>query len=298
MKNYSLSYTFNYILKKRFEKSGLIFLCLLLSALGGMAQASILDKGLNHRRSSLQQGRLYKMSFSETWSRYPAPDVILNIFRDRFSVGSFATLSTECNQLSENNRAQLGESMPISGLPAIDNPNSTFVNWYLKCLVEYIGADDGNLAVVEDIPKADGTYESKISDRDIVDIENLFGPEVIQECKAKDDELGSLSDPSKKVSLIKFSCRWQKLSTEIRVKYIRGLIEKYIGPEDVLIDLEIADSETAYVQMLFEELDNFMQKPDRRYEFLKVNPNEGNLTLRDASKILKFLINLDDNLKF
>ena len=75
---------------------------------------------------------LRRASFTEEWSRYPAPDVVLNDLLAKFPAVKFEVLSEQCRQLVDENRIALGDSDPITGAPAMDQPNTAFVKWYVR----------------------------------------------------------------------------------------------------------------------------------------------------------------------
>lgn len=77
-------------------------------------------------------------SFAPKQRRYYATDELIKMLQRTFSGISFESIIPDCRELTEANRAVLGDIMPQTGSPIFSAPSSSFVRWYVKCLNEYI----------------------------------------------------------------------------------------------------------------------------------------------------------------
>lgn len=279
-------------------KTTLMILSLILAVGVGSDARAGAAQGAGLSRKAIKS-LVRKTSFIETWSRYPAPDAIIAGFRNGFQGASSMQVGVDCKILTDNNRSLLGDSDPLTGAPAVDHPNSTFVNWYTNCLASYIKSEDQGLTGWVYTKQPDGSMSANQKNMKIEEFRRFFSSAVIDECLKNDDPYGSLKDPTGTVNVSSFTCRWTSLSAEVKSGFARQLLEKFIGPEEVILDLELAESENALAAVMIDEVDGFNAKPDNRFQMLGVtSAGNGALTVRDAAKILKFLINLEDTLKY
>jgi hypothetical protein len=212
-----------------------------------------------------QKAVLIKAAFAENWMRYPAPDAILQKFIDKFSVKSLGRVRAECQHLTDDTRALLGTADPLTGQAVVDAPSEPFVNWYSSCLAEYIKSEDSDF------------FSTNTSGPSRFDLQKFYGKKVIAEC----------TEPN--------SCSWDGLSAAAKADMVQTFVHKYIGPEEVLIDLGVASSETEYVQKVVSLADQFSAHPDNTYDFLTNISSSGTaVTVRHAGLILKFIVNVGD----
>jgi hypothetical protein len=249
-----------------------------------------------------------KTSFKESWSRYPSPNSIINNLAGHFPLADQSRLSRDCRGLTVDNRSFLGDSDPVSGSPTIESPNSTFVNWYLNCISEFIKLENLGL-VLSKYVKSDGkTYFT--SDLPIAEVKNFFTSDVIDECTLVDDPDKRLSQTNGIVQVQSFGCRWKSITIKTKLNLIRHLTEKYIGPSDVLIDLQIADSDEIFAKNILAQVEKFSfeysqpgatdaaRSAKGKFRFLEVDTNNQELIVVEAVKIIKLLINLEDTLRY
>jgi hypothetical protein len=79
-----------------------------------------------------------KISFLQSWYRYPAPDMVIKALRKNFPTVNPENISEDCRNLTENNRTLLGDSDPGSGVPSLTAPSEAFNNWHNGCVIEYV----------------------------------------------------------------------------------------------------------------------------------------------------------------
>ena len=240
-------------------------------------------------------------SFTENWLRYPSPDVVLNKFRRQFPAEIMGQITVNCRQLTPENRALLGDSDPASGRAAVDRPNSSFVNWYTGCLVEYIKAEN-QLSTMrrKDLPpNPDGSPTYAYRNSNVSELRAYYGDSVINDCIANESSNSGLKVDSNEVT---FNCSWKALSPETQVELTRKLVRKFVGPEEILVEHGLAESENAFIDILLEEVNGFNLAPDSRYLFLQTSGTTtmqpGTLSVNLAVMILKTLIGVQDTLMY
>jgi hypothetical protein len=226
-------------------------------------------------------------AFENTWSRSPSPDAILKKFHLDFPFANLADIPNDCRALTKDNRSLLGDSDPVSGSPAIDNPNSAFVSWYQGCLTQYIRMEDRGLVEKRTISfTGGGASQETISPRLVSDFQDFFTPQVIEECRKKDDKDKAIGKPGDTMNLYSFRCRWKILSPAAKAALVEKIMEQYIGPPEVRQDLGVPGD---FAAMVLKELDGYSAARDSRYDFLLPYP-QARGDIRNATAILKFLI--------
>jgi hypothetical protein len=293
---------------------------------------------MSHMMTVTPPSRLKKnISFQENWSRYPSPDVILNKLRQDFPTANLM-FTSECQVLTKANRSLLGDSQPMTGRPAVDSPNSSFINWYGSCVVSLIQqetnaaaelagepafiANNGGTALNEckasfdaDVAKEQAEYQAqmKVYREYLETVKRETAEEAAAWTKArKSDPHGKKPMQSKMKAQFMFEpsapyaktfepkmCEWNKLSPEGKGRIINSYLEKYIGPEDVIIDLGLAESEKELSDTLRTYIDGFAAAPTDKFNFLiYVTPNASYFLTTDAVLMMKLLIHLEDINKY
>ena len=123
---------------------------------------------------------LARASFDPNSRRYAAPYDVLQTLKRLFPAAP-GRVSRGCSELTESNRAVLGDDSPDTGRPAIAQPSGGFVRWYALCLKEYVDASAGGAAWPKDLPSSPWSALAK-SRRDAIlhgEIERLIGPEEV-----------------------------------------------------------------------------------------------------------------------
>jgi len=250
--------------------------------------------GMFKNANAIDQRLLHKASFEQNWNRYPAPDEILRAFSYKFPLVHRQSVPDSCRILNIDNRGMLGDNEPATGVPSVSHPNSPFVNWYATCLAAYIKAEpDDAFKSYYLVYNGDGSSEYKNRTITSANFENMFSKDVMQECRTS-GELAKNFDVNP--SLSAFTCRWKSLSFSGKIQYVQRLIRAAIGPEDVVKDLGIADSEATLVKRLLDEVERFETSRDHRYDFFGTAPTE--LSVLYVTMMLKFLINIEDTLRY
>jgi hypothetical protein len=235
---------------------------------------------------------LHKAAFVEDWSRYPTPDSILAQLVQSFP--STSSAPANCSTINEENRLLLGDSMPASGVPAIANPNSSFANWYMNCIVQFIQTDRSYAGRSEYRMVQGVRTLVTLSETDLIE---YWGQEAMDICLYKDPPTSIYLGNAEKISSIMNGCSWLKLNMKARMEIAKKLLHRFIGPADVITDLGIANSEDELAKILVDQVDEFTQKPDARYDSL-LKDDFSTVDLGKSVQILEFLINLIDFMKY
>ncbi len=226
--------------------------------------------------------KLYNAAFQQDWSRYPTPHaIILKLKRDFPSVYS-GYIDGDCTALSNSNRALIGDSNASTGRPTVDQPNSSFNIWYLGCLTKYINAQFNY---------------SSFNSKD--DLNNFYGEDIVQSIVSSARHTPDLLNDVGTLSYVIGGSLWSNLTTDQQKSIVTNWIEKLIGPEEILVDLNIASSMDVLVERVTTELNKQNEQPTSTYSFLVGLPRETNqLQLNDAIGMTQFLLNLLDTLKY
>lgn len=274
-----------------------------------------------------------KASFTENWSRYPSPDVIIARLHQDFPDGAFTYTNTGCNIMNDENRGLLGDSSPQTGKPAVDNPNSSFISWYSNCVTNLIkneayasgGTDEerfkqinGELAFGLCQKAIDSKYEKDLAAyEESKKIYNAAQEKYQKELEAYKSDLEKARkhrkfplptmpdypqynisfEPLKPTDFHSTDCSWTALSADAKTRLINQFLERYIGPNDVIVDLQLADSEQELSEKIRDYVDDYAQAQDARFDFLFAT-KEKDLILERAVRVIKLLIHLEDIQKF
>lgn len=261
-------------MKLRIVLSILIF----VTASNGFAAMSSL------RPAAPKRSKLDKViSFTENWRRYPAPDVIIERFWNDFLQDEAFGFHDDCMMLNSDNRAVLGDNEPATGRPVVEKPNVAFFNWYTTCLAEVIKGESE--AIRSKIDRSQSLEDAHSNAK------SFYTEAVVNECKLPSKSIHNLA-------YIGSLCRWRSLSAEAKAELVREQILRFIGPEDVVIDLEIAKSEQELIAQIIEQVD----KEDggaKMFQVLGVsNVGADGISLDHSLMVIKFLVNLTDHLVF
>jgi hypothetical protein len=152
-------------------------------------------------------------SFRENWKRYPRPDELINVLKDTFplALSTSGLVPMTCYLLSEENRSLLGDNKPSEGSPVVSQPNFSFVNWYSSCLATYISAEFGK-------------REATTDESGVLGVK----PWVNADALTKNDEARAM-----------WYSAWKNLTTVQKLSLISGVVEKMIGPAELI---ETSDS--------------------------------------------------------
>ena len=150
--------------------------------------------------SSLCHVTLATVTFKETFRRYLSGHDVFRLWAQKFPKAEFSALD-QCHEMTDANRALLGEKNPATGEPTYRTPSAAFIRWYSKCLLQWIAKD-----INASYPRNMGRF---------------FGQQAIDQIQ-KAPYSGVLSDAK--------SIPWATLSDEARAKIIRHLVVEYIGP--------------------------------------------------------------------
>lgn len=231
----------------------------------------------------------HKISFQPTWNRYLPPDVFLKTLKMRFP---YSRLTDDgCQFLNSSNRKLLGNSDPLTGKPSLQNPNSSTINWYNICLSKYVVNNQKNFLSQSNIKKmieSDGriTYQTTYQPPTEAQIRSYFGDEVIVELL---NRKGDLFDNVR-------TATWSSLNLFTQQSHLRYLVNMLIGPEDILIDLDLARTEEEFIKILSSQISELMSLPADKLTFLEVNSPE-NPSLLEITKAAQFLILFNDIMK-
>lgn len=218
----------------------------------------------------LSNSKITKASFEMTWERYPTPDMILNYMASSFPLNSVG-FGDECLTLNDANRALLGDNNALMGAPVINKPNSSFVVWYVGCLQSML--------------KSERTFiiTGKPSNEQLAIIQAYLGGSPANICiKGSTQTFGAF-------------CAWSFFSEAEKKQKIKNQILSFLGPDDVIRDLGIAQSSDELAAKILLEISDSINKKDGRYLFIDSSKE---LTLLDATQITKFLLMILDTLKY
>lgn len=137
-------------------------------------------------------------TYKDTFTRYVGGQDIFRLARQKFP-NAVWDMPNSCNGLNDQNRALLGEKNPATGEPVYRTPSTSFLNWYLKCVLQWIDQDT----------KSASSYS------------RYFGKEAI--------ELIS-HESYKEVLLNPKSHKWNALSSPIQNSIVKNMVEEWIGP--------------------------------------------------------------------
>jgi hypothetical protein len=219
---------------------------------------------------------ILRTSFEQTWERYPSPDVVLNQLMASFPLleNPSGLVGSNCLWLDDENRSLLGDNNVTTGKPLSEKPNSAFIVWYAGCIKKFMDAERSILIY--------DWKENKINEN-----VSYLGKTALTACQKK------LSLPvNNKLAQI---CHWNDLSAQIRKQKIKEQINSLIGPEEIVIDLGIAQSLDDLTDKIYNEIQDYSSKKDGRYNFLSAQ-EEPNII--GATQIIKFLILMTDIIKF
>ncbi len=221
-------------------------------------------------RVKLSNSKVTKASFEMTWERYPTPDMILNYMASSFPLNSTG-YGDECLTLNEANRALLGDNNPLLGAPVINQPNSSFVVWYVGCLQAMLKSERTIIIT------------GKPSNEQQAMIQAYLGGNPANICiKVSTQSFGAF-------------CLWSFFSEAEKKLKIKNQILSFVGPDDVIRDLGIAQSSDELADKILSEISDSINKKDGRYSFIDSSKE---LTLLDATQITKFLLMILDTLKY
>lgn len=230
-------------------------------------------------------------SFKPTWQRYPSPDVFMNRLQQQFPNCDLRQIDRDCRMLTDENRALLGDSEPHTGSPSIDTPNSATANWYNRCLAQYVKHEAYGLTKFKYTLRADGTTFAEREPRPLEFFNDYFGVAVVSEALQLENKSPTADG---RVTLSSFNILWKKLSPETQRAMIRHQMERFVGPEDVVIDLGLASSENQFVDAILGVLNKFIATPDAQtFTFLDVDGGS-RVYLSDVTKIVQYLIMFQD----
>lgn len=146
-----------------------------------------------------------KSSFRDSYVRYVSTHDFFRLLMQKFP--DVKTNQTNvCEQMTDENRAVLGEPNPVSGELAYTGPSPSFLKYYGACLLQYIDYDFEGAAA-----KPNG-------------LQRYFGKEAC----ALLEKTGQNEIFQKPAS---FS--WNTLSPEVQLSIARHLVHAMIGPEIV-----------------------------------------------------------------
>jgi hypothetical protein len=241
----------------------ILFLWLFLISLPAFSAGIKTPFGVKFSKS-----KVTKASFEMTWERYPTPDMILNYMASSFPLNSTFS-GDECLTLNEANRALLGDNNPLLGAPVINKPNSSFVVWYVGCLQSMLKSERTVI------------MGGKPSNEQQAMIQAYLGANPANICM--------------QVTTQTSSCLWSFFSEAEKKQKIKNQILSFVGPNDVIRDLGIAQSSDELADKILSEISDSINKKDGRYTFIDSSKE---LTLLDATQITKFLLMILDTLKY
>lgn len=225
---------------------------------------------VSHEWRSLRQN----VSFSEDWSRYPAPDVILETLRTQFPYIDLAAMSTSCLAETADTRTVLGANSALTGDAVIARPNSAFVVWYTGCVKEFVRAEF-SLAVFA-------------ARTDSAALTRYLGPRLSTMCRISAS--GSYETP----------CHWPNLPLADRLAGISEHIEALLGPDDVIRDSGIAANTAELALRIDTQIVSALTSDPASFAFLDISAVDGaqGFGTLQAIRAIKFLTLLNDTLKY
>lgn len=139
-------------------------------------------------------------AFAGTFKRYLSGSDLFRVWHDRFPLVPFNQFS-RCQSQQPADRATIGDPNPFDGELVFRAPGPGFVQWYGKCVLEWI---DAELALAH-----------------VKDMRPFFGPDATAALEAAGLE-GVISSPK--------GTEWTALPDAIRAKIVAHLVRAYIGP--------------------------------------------------------------------
>jgi hypothetical protein len=240
-------------------------------------------------KADVRRSLLHQVSFESTWSRYPSPDMIVEFMRRLYPHANFTNDGSlnECLALTHNNsnRTLLGDSVPALGKPVLKQPNGGFVNWYTKCVSRLILANfDDNYTAVRTKTE---TEQAALAAED-------FSSNLRDECLAR------FKYPLPPTMDALRVCPWSTLAESTKMTMIRLAIHRFIGPDEIVVDLNLASDTDALAKVILEEIESFAHVQDPNFAFLNVpvKATYEEFSAYDAVKIAHFLTLMTEVLKY
>lgn len=219
-----------------------------------------------------------KMSFSQDWSRYPSPDVILATLQMQFPLAKIDSSSASCLIVTPDNRSILGESNPLTGTPSVTNPNSSFVVWYSGCLKDFLKSEEYEFSAL--------FIRGTPAEREAL-VKTHLSEKTLALCPV--DLQGGA--PSSK-------CEWTQLTPAVRISIIESEIERLIGPDEVVRDLTLGTSVNELATRIDSKLSAIIAKNGDAFSFINMSFKSGRPDSVKAIGAVRFLILLADTLKY
>lgn len=234
---------------------------------------------------------LQSVSFTQDWSRYPAPDVLLKTLRKQFPHAEMGYDMTSCFIINEKNQTVIGQDNPLTGTPSLANPNSAFLVWYTGCVK--------SLAVAE---------QAAFSEFYVTNRFNLRASSPQQE-QAKAAEFGApyASGAIRASCPLSFAtgfpggdakCDWKNMPERTRLAIISAEIERLVGPDEVIREEGFAPSLDAFARRVDAQLLLTVTKNPGSLAFLQIYAGTSYLSPIALLPALRFLILLNDTLKY
>ncbi|MES2964902.1 MAG: hypothetical protein V4760_13505 [Bdellovibrionota bacterium] len=217
-------------------------------------------------------------SFTRNWNRYPSPDTILSILIWQFPMATLKTMKSHCSVDTTDTHSTLGGNSPETGEPAIQNPNSGFIVWYMGCLKGFIVSDH------------EGFYERYQVGANAALVEKYLGPKMMALCPMT---------IAPTFPQYPNGCNWLKLDVVKRRAAIAEQIERLVGPDDVIKDMGLAANIDDFAKRIDESLLASVAKNPKAFSFVDVemNPTFGFNTF-EGTRAVRFMILMADTLKY
>lgn len=201
---------------------GTVFLSLLTSCGDGASSLKPLTSSENYR------------SFAERQVRYMAPYDLIQLMNRSFPVDLTFVLP-DCKELTESNRALIGDSAPGTGSPIFDQPSSNFVRWYSGCILERIQSFAWG-AMNDSAKSAPGEVEVLFFGSHLANLAVQWASE-------------------KNQSRLRFYMgKFDQLSSEAQDELLIHHIERLIGPSEVIGDFGYFKTSEDLARFLLESI--------------------------------------------
>lgn len=218
-------------------------------------------------------GGLSFFSFEKDWRRYPSPDVIVQLLASKFPDVDITQIPPRCVRVTDQVRGSLGDDRPVVGAPLAGQPTAALVDWLHQCVISFVRAD-----------------KHALLNMNAGALERRLGTSLWKGCQAQ--------NPAQDLVTTRESCDWSKLSSTEQQQFLEAEILRLLGPEEVLIEFEIASSGSELRQQVGDEIQDLTRTDSARYAFLDVRPSSGRLNVIDAAVLTEYLLLLTDSLRY
>jgi hypothetical protein len=253
---------------------------LTLTALLALSALMMTDAHAASRRGP-RAGLRQDISFTQNWSRYPAPDAIIETLQFQFPHADLKYISAACLGVTNDNQSVLGTSNPLTGVPAIRDPNSAFLVWYTGCVKEFVKAEQ--MSFRNQLSQTKGNDLSTVTPE-------YVSAELLDLCR---------TELTEKYGYGYGNCEWAKLDEAKRIAALSAEIERLLGPDEVVRDLGVAPSINDLAKRIDQQLADVIANKPQAFKFLDIEMTSV-LPFNPVTGLsgIRFLILLNDTLKY